>query len=111
MAEPEIEKSIDEKAADPEWRGVWNVLGYRWAFHILRHLSEQDTTFNELVRTFDGLNANTLSTRLDCLQDEQLVLRTVEESSPPSVTYSLTEKGRDLATILDEIDAFEKRYS
>lgn len=111
MADSQIETAPDKEAEDPEWRGIWNVLGYRWAFHILRHLAEQDDGFNDLVRAIDGLNANTLSTRLDCLQNEQLVSRTVEDSSPPTVTYSLTEKGCDLTTILDEIDAFEKRYS
>ena len=110
MSEPQTNHSMDE-ADDPEWRGVWNVIGYRWAFHILQHLADQDAGFNELVRAADGLNANTLSTRLGCLQNEQLVSRTVEESSPPTVSYSLTEKGCDLARILDEIDAFETQYS
>lgn len=110
MSKPDAEESGNADAGDPEWRGVWSVLGYRWMFHIIQHLSEQDAGFNDIRRKIDGLNANTLSTRLECLQDEQLISRTVTENSPPSVTYSLTEKGRDFAAIVEQIAAFENQY-
>jgi len=94
-----------------EWSGIWEVLGCKWTFHILRLLAEKDAQFNQIKNTIDGLPASTLSTRLDALQREGVVSREVaEELSPPEVTYSLTEKGTELTEIIAEIEELEKRY-
>lgn len=93
-----------------EWKGIWSVLGCKWTFHVVRHLAGGDAHFNEIVRAINGLASSTLSRRLDCLQDEDLVSRTVEDGSPPGVIYSLTEKGTALAGIIDEIENLEKQY-
>jgi DNA-binding HxlR family transcriptional regulator len=96
---------------ETEWSGIWEVLGCKWTFHILRLLAEKDAQFNQIKNAIDGLPASTLSTRLDALQREGVVSREVaEESSPPEVTYSLTEKGTELAGIIAEIEELEKRY-
>ena len=46
------------------------------------------------------------------LQREGVVARNVDEAaSPPTVTYSLTEKGVELAEIIAQIEELEVRYS
>ena len=99
-----------ESQYSTEWTGIWEVLGCKWTFHILRYLAVQDARFNQIKDTIEGLPASTLSTRLKALEDEQIVSRSVEDSSPPAVEYSLTEKGVELAEIIDEIKELEKRY-
>jgi DNA-binding HxlR family transcriptional regulator len=48
---------------------------------------------------------------LQRLREENVVKRDVDgASTPPSVTYSLTEKGDDLADVVAEIEAIERRY-
>ena len=94
-----------------EWDGIWEVLGCKWTFHILRLLGDEDARFNQIKNGIEGLPASTLSTRLQRLREENVVKRDVDgASTPPSVTYSLTEKGDDLADVVAEIEAIERRY-
>ena len=94
-----------------EWSGIWQVLGCKWTFHILRFLAVRDARFNQITAAIDGLPASTLSTRLKALKEEQIVSRTVDDSTPPTVEYSLTEKGTELAAIIEEIEELENRYA
>ena len=100
-----------ETTYSTEWSGIWQVLGCKWTFHILRFLAVQDARFNQIKTAIDGLPASTLSTRLKSLEEEQIVSRTVEDSTPPTVKYSLTEKGTELAAIIKEIEELENRYA
>ena len=107
MAESELEAEIEYSM---EWSGIWEVLGCKWTFHILRLLACQDARFNQIKNSIDGLPASTLSTRLTSLQDEQVVSRRVGDGSPPTVTYALTEKGQELAGIIGDIEDLERRH-
>ena len=92
----------DTETTDPtEWSGIWEVLGCKWTFHILCLLARDDAQFNQIKNDIEGLPASTFSTRLKSLQDENVVVRTVdEEATPPTVSYSLTAKGNELAEII-----------
>lgn len=104
---------INTKLSDStEWSGIWEVLGCKWTFHILRLLARDDAQFNQIKSSIDGLPASTLSTRLKSLQEEDVVGRTVDEAAtPPTVSYSLTEKGDELAAIIMQIEELEQRYT
>lgn len=95
---------------ESEWDGIWKVLGCKWTFHVLRLLARRDAQFNEIRDAIDGLPASTLSTRLKSLQAEGVVAREVSDGSPPTVTYSLTEKGEELADAVARIEEIERRY-
>lgn len=99
--------SSGDQTADRE---LWDVLGCKWTVRVLRLLDRGDRHFNQIEREIDGLPASTLSDRLDRLQDLNLVDRTVQDTTPPTVMYSLTEKGSELIDILAQIDALERRY-
>lgn len=90
--------------------GLWEVLGCKWTPRILHLLDARDAGFNEIKRAIDGLPASTLSTRLKRLRAEGVVARDVDDDTPPSVTYSLTEKGSELADLLEQIQELERRY-
>lgn len=95
-----------------EWSGIWEVLGCKWTFHILRLLARGDAQFNQIKSTIGGLPASTLSTRLKSLQEEDVVVRTVDGSAtPPTVSYSLSKKGDELAEIITQIEDLEQRYA
>ncbi|WP_276274147.1 winged helix-turn-helix transcriptional regulator [Haloarcula litorea] len=100
------------RIGETEWNGIWEVLGCKWTFHIIRLLAQEDAQFNHIKHAIEGLPASTLSTRLKALQREGVVTRDVDETaSPPTVTYSLTEKGIELAEIIAQIEELESRYS
>ncbi|OZC58725.1 transcriptional regulator [Rhodococcus sp. 06-621-2] len=69
----------------------------RWGILALAALSEGDYRFNALRRRVDGVSERMLSQTLQTLERDGFVLRTVLESIPPKVEYSLTPLGRSVA--------------
>lgn len=86
------------------WHGLWDILGCKWTFHIIRLLSMDDFGFNEMEREIHGITSTMLSRRLTQLREQGVISRTVEDTTPPSTRYSLTETGEDLAQILLKIE-------
>lgn len=83
---------------------LWDVLGCKWTRQIIERLAGESARFNEIERTLD-VPTSTLSNRLKQLERTGIVIRSVGDGSPPSVSYSLTEKGERLAALIEEIDA------
>jgi DNA-binding HxlR family transcriptional regulator len=67
--------------------------------------------FNEIHKALDWISAKVLSGRLKELVQEGLVTREVNaEVTPPSVTYTLTDKGNDLRGVLTLMQEWGKKY-
>lgn len=81
-----------------------DLLRYKWTLPILAVLSEGEHRFNELQRAVGDAPGNVLSERLKQLEEETVVSRSVEATSPPRVTYELTDRGEDLARAVEEIE-------
>lgn len=69
----------------------------RWGILSLAALADGDYRFNALRRRVDGVSERMLSQTLQTLERDGLVVRTVLESIPPKVEYSLTPLGRAVA--------------
>ncbi len=96
-----IECSI-EKALD--------VLGGKWTFLIIRDLFDGTRRFGELRKSLAGVSPKTLSIRLRELEDKDIVKRTAYATIPPTVEYSLTEKGRSLKPIIKAMKLWGKEW-
>lgn len=59
--------------------------------------------FNEMKRYISGISFKTLSSTLKELENDQLVHREEYPQVPPKVEYSLTERGKSLMPILDQM--------
>jgi len=80
-------------------------IGSKWRLLVLHDLQDGEKRFNELKRSTDA-NSRTLSRVLDDLQETGFVDRRLEEDAPVATYYSLTEKGRSLCPVFDEIEAW-----
>lgn len=74
-----------------------------WTLNIIWYLSDEPRRFSDLKRELIGISAKVLTTRLRKLERDGVVLRTVMPTSPPTVTYELTELGRELRPVIDSI--------
>lgn len=59
--------------------------------------------FNELKRYLKTISDKTLSTNLKELEADKLIVRTEYPQIPPKVEYSLSERGKSLMTLLDQL--------
>jgi DNA-binding HxlR family transcriptional regulator len=72
-------------------------------YEILTALERGPKRFNELAITkvnTKPMNRRTFADRLKMLEDENLVERTVKSTRPPTVEYSITEKGQKLLALM-----------
>jgi DNA-binding HxlR family transcriptional regulator len=96
------------KREDPV-REIMSRLGDRWSPLILFILNTGAYRHAALRRTITLLSAEQaisqrmLTLRLRALERDGLVLREVEPTSPPTVTYRLSVLGRGLAEKLDDM--------
>lgn len=84
-------------------------IGSKWRLLVLHDLQDGEKRFNELKRSTDA-NSRTLSRVLDDLQATGFVERRLEEDAPVATYYSLTEKGRSLCPVFEEIKAWANNW-
>jgi DNA-binding HxlR family transcriptional regulator len=84
-----------------EVRETADLLERRWQLSILYAALTGALRFNEFADAVAGISPRMLSERLRDLEAAGLVQRNVIPSSPPTVEYRLTTKGRRLAPIIE----------
>jgi DNA-binding HxlR family transcriptional regulator len=87
-----------------------DLIAAKWTPLLLHDLSEGPRRFNQLEHACPGISPRTLSERLRVLEQEGIVLRHSYPESPPRVEYELTDKGRALLPIIDEMRRFGRRW-
>ena len=95
---------------------VWNranpidiaieLCSQRWTLNIMMSLSSGPKRFGELLRSLDGISKRTLTQRLRFLEREGVVNRHEYKESPPHVEYSLTDRGAEFKTVLDDMETW-----
>jgi DNA-binding HxlR family transcriptional regulator len=86
------------------------LIGRRWTGAILFILLKETCRFATLRDAIPGITDRMLSERLQELEEEGLVVRTVVPEIPVRVEYSVTKKGRELADAIDAISGWAEKY-
>jgi DNA-binding HxlR family transcriptional regulator len=75
----------------------------KWGIWVLISLLSNDLRFYELRESIQGISEKMLAQSLRALVQDGMVWRKVEPTTPPQVTYGLTEFGRDVGEPLTEL--------
>lgn len=86
------------------------VISGKWTLLIIRDLADSSLRFCELERSLEGISPRTLSLRLRALEEMGIVERETYPEVPPRVEYALTDKGRALVPLIDDMRAYGKRW-
>jgi DNA-binding HxlR family transcriptional regulator len=78
------------------------VISGKWTLLIIRDLADSSLRFCELERSLEGISPRTLSLRLRSLEEEGIVER--------RVTYQLTDKGRALVPLIEDMRSYGRRW-
>jgi DNA-binding HxlR family transcriptional regulator len=85
-------------------KDTMEILSGKWKFHILGTLIQGDRLrFMDLLREVDGIGTKMLSKELQDMEMNQLISRRVLNTKPVTVEYEITDFGKTLAPIIDEI--------
>src|SRR2546430_13307592 len=92
-----------------EVRETADLLERRWQLSILYAALTGALRFNEFADAVAGISPRMLSERLRDLEAARLLERTGIPSSPPTVEYRLTPRGRKLGPIIAAMRAHALR--
>jgi DNA-binding HxlR family transcriptional regulator len=79
------------------------LIGGRWKTLILFNLQKKPMRFSELRRSLPGVTEKMLTQQLRELEADNLLTRTVYAEVPPRVEYSLTDLGKSLWPVMNNI--------
>jgi len=83
----------------------------QWTLYIIWMLDLNEALrFGELRRKVDGISTKVLTERLRLLESIGLIHRHHEPTIPPQVTYTLTERGKELSRTLDHVYELAVRW-
>ncbi len=86
------------------------LIGRRWTGAIIFVLLRSSCRFATLREAIPDITDRMLSDRLQELEAEGIVARTVVPDTPVRVEYSLTKKGRSLVTAIDAIAEWAHKW-
>lgn len=87
-------------------RQAAELLERRWQLSIIYAALTGALRFNEFAQAVDGISPRMLAERLRDLDAAGLIERTVLPTSPPTVEYRLTARGRRLAPVIEAMRAY-----
>jgi DNA-binding HxlR family transcriptional regulator len=89
-------------------RRVTGLLERRWLLSIVCAACNGEVRFNAFIETVPGISPRMLAERLRDLERAGLIERRVlPQTSPPSVEYHLTSRGRALEPLVEAL----RRYA
>ncbi len=81
-----------------------DVLSGKWKISILSSICYYNKRrFSDILSDVNGISNKMLSKELKELEVNKLIKRTVLDTQPVTVQYNLTEYGRTLQTIIDNL--------
>ena len=96
------------KPVPEEVRQTADLLERRWQLSIVYAALTGALRFNEFADAVSGISPRMLAERLRDLEAAGLIERTVIPSSPPTVEYRLTERGRRLGPIVEAMREYSR---
>lgn len=91
--------------------GLLEILARPWIMHILWALSTNGPArFGALRRQIEGISPRVLTDRLRLLELRGFIYRDYEPTIPPSVTYGITKRMRDIEKVLAELDQLARTW-
>ncbi|QHC27687.1 MULTISPECIES: winged helix-turn-helix transcriptional regulator [unclassified Streptomyces] len=103
-------KRYDVFHTDCPARDMVDHVTSRWGIWVLISLRSNALRFYELRDSIQGISEKMLAQTLRALVQDGLVWREVEPTTPPQVTYGLTEFGQDIGEPLTDLfDRITKR--
>jgi len=82
----------------------------KWTLLVIRDLADGRSRFCELERSLRGISPRTLSLRLRALEEEGIVERQTYPEVPPRVEYVLTDKGRALVPLIEDMRTYGREW-
>lgn len=88
-----------------------DYIGGKWKTVVLWYLRKDKKRFSELKRLIPNITEKMLSLQLKDLENDGIIKRKVYPEVPPKVEYYLTDFGKTLIPMLEEIAKWGRRVA
>ncbi|WP_068063304.1 winged helix-turn-helix transcriptional regulator [Nocardia xishanensis] len=105
-----LPEHTDLARADSLAREIFTDIANKWTLLIIETIADDTLRFSELRNGIEGISHKMLTQNLRTMERNGLVERTVYATVPPRVEYRLTEPGRALRAVVDEMCGWTQRY-
>ena len=88
-----------------------DIWGDKWSLLIIRDLMfAKECTYGDFLKAPEGIATNILASRLQVLEESNIIEKLDHPESRAKVLYRLTRKGIDLLPIMIEINLWAEKY-
>lgn len=87
-----------------------DIAGDRWTFVILRDMLTGKSRYAQFLQSPERITTNVLAARLKEMEQNGLVTKTPYQTKPMRYEYALSEKGRMLQGVLQQMCLWANRY-
>lgn len=87
------------------------MISDKWKVLIIYKLCGGKLRFTELMRLLKGVSQRVLTHQLRQLEADGLVSRKIYAEVPPRVEYSLTQLGKTLVPVLEQLENWAREHS
>lgn len=94
----------------PKFEFAFQLLGKRWTGIIVRVMLSGPHRFSKISEMIPHMSDRMLAERLKELEAAGIVRRNVIPETPVRIEYELTEKGRDLEAVMDEVQKWADKW-
>lgn len=106
-----MEEKINISEKKCSLKDVLDIIGGKWAMPIIYHLSKGKMRFKELERSIEGINTRMLVKELKNMEFNGIITREVFATVPPTVEYTLTNKGEKLLPSIVSLHKWGEEYA
>lgn len=86
------------------------VLNGRWRMPIIISLMFGNKRFRQIAKDVNGITDKMLSKELKDLEMNKIITRKVYDTFPPTVEYSITEHGKSLKKLVEELTEWGTKH-
>ncbi len=94
---------MQEEKLCPKFEAAFQLLGKRWTGLIIRVLLQGPQRFRDISAVIPAMSDRMLAERFKELEAAGILKRLVYPETPVRIEYELTEKGRALQSVMDEV--------
>ncbi|EGK11058.1 winged helix-turn-helix transcriptional regulator [Kroppenstedtia eburnea] len=94
----------------PKFEFAFTLLGKRWTGLIIRVLLDGPKRFKEISTMIPGMSDKMLTERFRELEAAGVLTRNIFPETPVRIEYALTEKGKALKPVMDEVQTWAEEW-
>ena len=100
-----------KKRSDCPVSSSLDIWGDKWSLLIIRDLMfAKECTYGDFLKAPEGIATNILASRLQALEENEIIEKLAHPGSKAKVLYRLTRKGIDLLPVMIEINLWAEKY-